>query len=523
MRYICFLFLIFSLNVKAQKPEPPVNSNYLIEYGISPSVLDAALSTTLQSGSFTSDMIGWRVINGDTTSTSFKFIYDPEINNGIDIQIVIDKDSLRKKEEKALIKVMERTHSFSRMSRTQLYDPTSLKLISKEGNNLELTFYFDKKRLEPELKFGKNLKGTIKIENGILRSVVVTNTDRIKLDKYLINKGNFERKLYFKRDDDFGGYFVESLYENYSFIEKGDRISVGYNSYTSTYRTTSGSRLKTEAINISKNWDNVTDTLKGSLGWALPLMGKGARKLGYKLPRPIGLNLFAHYQEQLLKFTSLEVGLNGGDKVKLDGLFNLGNSTVDQNTLVTMVKTDVWLLPFLNIMAIAGSGTNGIDGSLFINEDLIDLLVKLGVDPGEIPDRLPVESDLTSSMFGGGATLAGGVGNFNLSVNYQFLVSQLAEVNTTKVAHVISPSIGYMTPFGLNIMAGAQGQFYNPNAVGFIELPGGDKLDYEVGFEPSVWNYMLGLYAPLSDHWELAVQSGFGDRRSLTVVFGYRF
>lgn len=67
------------------------------------------------------------------------------------------------------------------------------------------------------------------------------------------------------------------------------------------------------------------------------------------------------------------------------------------------------------------------------------------------------------------------------------------------------------------------GAIYDPKAVGFIDLPSGDRLNYNVGFEPTVWNYMIGLYTPLSDHWELAVQSGFGDRRSLTVVFGYRF
>lgn len=523
MRFL-FIFLMFgSFWIQAQETQPPINSNYLIENGISPTVLDAALSTTLQKGSFTSDIVGRRIINRDTISTQFKFIYDPEINDGIDIQIVVNKDSVGKKGEKNLLKVMEKTHSFSRMSRTELYDPESLTLISKDGNNMELFYTYDKKRLEPELKFGKHLEGIIRIENGVLKSVKVTNFEKMKMDGVTIEKGNFERTLYYSKGDEFGGYYVSTRIETYTHTKKNETIKVEFESYTSSYRTSKGSYLNMDQYKEPLAMKGVQDTLSGSLGWALPLMGKGAKKLGYKLPRPIGLNIFAHYQEQLLEFTSLEAGLNDEEPVELGGLFELSESTVDQNTLVTMIKADVWLLPFLNVMAIYGSGTNTINGNLYLNEDLIDFLIKLGVDPSEIPDRLPIESELTSSMMGAGATIAGGIGNFNLSINYQFMASTLEEVNTTKIAHIISPNIGYMTPFGMNIMVGAQGQFYDPAAVGFIDLPSGDKLNYNVSFEPTVWNYMIGLYTPLSDHWELAVQGGFGDRRSLTVVFGYRF
>ena len=508
---------------RSQEIQPPVNSNYLIENGISPTVLDAALSTTLQNGAFSSDIVGRRIINGDTISTQFKFIYDPEINDGIDIQVVVNKDSVGKKGEKNLLKVMEKTHSFSRMSRTELYDPESLTLISKDGNNLELSFTYDKKRLEPELKFGKHLKGIIKIENGVLKSVKVFNFEKMKMDGVTIEKENFERSLYYAKGDDFGGYYVSTRLETYTHTKKNETIKVEFESYTSSYRTKSGSFLNMDNYIEPLEMEGLKETLTGSLGWALPLMGKGAKKLGYKLPRPIGLNIFAHYQEQLMQFTGLEVGVNEEEKIPLDPLFDFGNSTVDQTTLVTMVKADVWLLPFFNVMAIVGSGTNTVNGNLYLNEDLIEFLVGIGVDPKEIPDRLPIETELTASMMGGGATLAGGVGNFNVSINYQFMVSKLAEVNTSSVAHIISPNIGYMTPFGMNIMLGAQGQFYNPAVTGFIELSDGDKLNYNVEFEPTVWNYMIGLYTPLSDHWELAVQGGFGDRRSLTVVFGYRF
>jgi len=523
MRFFLILLFLSFLSVKAQEIQPPLNSNYLIENGISPEVLDAALSTTLQSGSFTSKITGKKITQGDTLSSSFKFIYDPNINNGIDIQIAVKRDSLTKKEEKNLLKVMQNAHSFSRMSRSELYDPSSLEVVSKSGNVLELSYSYDKKRLEPELKYGKYFKGLIRIEDGILKWVKITNFDRIKFEGITIEKDNFERTLYYTKDATYGGYYVSSWNESYSFIRKKEHIKVEFNSYTSDYRTPSGIPLAIDQRNLPFELEGEIDTLKGSLGWALPLMGKGAKKLGYKLPRPIGLNIFAHYQEQLLEFTALEVAINDEEPIELGGLFDLSRSTVDQNTLITMAKADVWLLPFLNVMAFLGSGTNTINGNLFLDEDLRNFLIGIGIDPSEVPDRLPIDSELTSSMFGAGATLAGGIGNINLSVNYQFMVSKLEEVNTTKIAHVISPNLGYMTPFGVNIMVGAQGQFYDPGAVGFIELPNGDKLNYNVGFKPAVWNYLVGFYTPLSDHFELASQVGFGDRSSVTLVFGYRF
>ncbi|MGI9530012.1 hypothetical protein [Lutimonas sp.] len=523
MRIIYIIFLLFALSIQAQKTEPPVNSNYLIDYGISPTLLDAALSTTLQNGSYSSDIRGYKIVNGDTISTEFKFIYDPDVNDGIDIQIVVDLDSLSKKEEKEIMKTMERTHSFSRLSRTELYDPNSLKLISMEGDNLELSFFYDKKILEPELKFGKSLKGLITVENGVLKSVFVTNFEKMKMHGRTIETGDFERTVIFKKEQEFGGYFVTATFDTYSFNDKKDKITIHYDSYVSSYKTTAGSYLETDENPLSNDLEYLNDSIKGSLGWVLPIFGKGAKKLGYKLPRPIGVNIFAHYQHQKMDFTELTVAVNDEEPIALGGLFDLPKSTVDQDALITMAKADVWLFPFLNVMGFYGSGTNGLNGALFINEDLLDFLEGIGVDPSQLPDRIPVESELSATIVGFGGTIAGGIGNFNASVNYQFMLSSLAEVNTSKVAHVISPFLGYMTPNGMNIMVGAQGQFYETASVGFIDLPDGDRLNYNVNFEPQVWNYLVGLYTPLSDHFELAVQGGFGGRQSLTVVFGYRF
>ena len=190
LTFIAFIFSCFSIY---GQQNPPLNSNYLIENGISPQVLDAALSTTLQEGAFTSEVYAKKINETDTLATFFRFIYDPEINDGLDIQIAVNKDSIGKKGEKSILRAMESTHSFSRMSRSELYDPNSLTLLSKEGDDLILGFRYDKKRLEPELKYGKAMDGTIHIERGVLKSVSLINTERFKFDGTAIETGDFKR------------------------------------------------------------------------------------------------------------------------------------------------------------------------------------------------------------------------------------------------------------------------------------------------------------------------------------------
>lgn len=126
-------------------------------------------------------------------------------------------------------------------------------------------------------------------------------------------------------------------------------------------------------------------------------------------------------------------------------------------------------------------------------------------------------------MYGTGFTLAGGVDNWNISLSYQFMVAETKAANTTSIAHVLMPMVGYMTPFGMNLMIGAQGQFYDTRVTGFIEFDDGQTLNYNVDFEPINWNAILGLYKGFANHWEIALQVGFGDRESVTAVFGYRF
>ena len=516
------LFII-PIGTLAQSKQP-INSNYLFEHGISPRVLDIAASDLLQDGSFSQDVI-IKVKDGSKTE-EFKInvIYDPAYEDGMDVRVVFDPSSVSKSEEKELLKIVEKSHQFSRMSRNYLVDESTLKIIKDEEGEVILEYYYQKNDIEPYLKGIKRLKGNVIFINGELDRVVLTNFKPLK-DQ--VKK--FERTVYFEKSIETGGYIKTYSEDSYTQVKKGKEIIYTMKTTTIDYYSQDAEKLTWEGKDEITPLFNetATDTLSVKLGWVLPLLGKPATKLGYSLPRPIGLNVFTHFQDQTMQFTGISIAMNDEDFVDLSDAFDLDNSTIRASGYVTMVKADVWILPFLNIMAIVGVGENRIQGNWPLDPDLKQILIELGglvgIDPEDIPDGVVLDDNLESNLAGLGATLAGGVGDWNLSLTYQFMANESPSANTTTIAHVVQPMIGYMTGFGMNLMAGAQGQFYDTNVSGFLELDDGQILNYSADFQPVHWNAMFGIYKGFSKHWEIALQAGFGNRKSVTAVFGYRF
>jgi hypothetical protein len=518
---IALLFL--QIGVFAQNQ--PINSNYLIESGISPRVLDAAASSFMQDGRFVENVIVKVKNNEGEKSYDVDLIFDPMYNEGMDIRAIINTKNIEKNELKQLKKYLEKSHYFSRMSRKYLYDESTLKLVNKTGDNLELEYFYQTKDIDPYLNYIKKIKGNIYIKNEVLDKVVLTNTKPLKnhISKYT------KEIEYAKLSS--GGYIISNVTEKFTVEKKKLTTEVEITKNTLKYTDKDGKELAWIGKNTSIQKDySKAKSVDVKLGGTLPFLGKAATKMGFKLPRPIGVDVFIYAHDQQMDFTALQVGFDGGEMINLENLFALQESTVSQSTYMTLAKADVWIFPFLNVMAIVGGGQNRLDGELEINEDLRDFINGLPgfiVDIPNIPNAIPIKTDITSEVYGGGLTLAGGINNFNLSVNYQLMFTKIVEANTTNMVNVVTPMLGYMTPFGVNFMVGGQGQFYNTKISGFIELTDKDekmhKLDYQVDFEPIQWNAILGLYKNFAKHWEMSFQAGFGQRTSITAIFGYRF
>jgi hypothetical protein len=538
LRNIILIFGLsfWGLTLQSLGQERPVNSNFLIEHGISPRVLDAAASGFMQDGRYIQKVKLKVIKDGVEKSYDIDLIYDPGYDEGMDIRIVDNNEHLSKKELRTLKKYIERSHYFSRMAKDYLYDEKTLRFVEERGDTTVLEFLYQKKNLDSYLKYIKKIKGSVYLVAGKLDKVVLKNVEPLRrgIKKYY-------KEVKYAEVKERGGYIIASIHEEMQTVKGKDTTEVFIDKKTLDYSDAKGDELAWEGKqgDYSKLY-NSYDVIKVKLGGALPLLGKEAVKMGYKLPRPYGVSGFVYAHNQGMQFTGLKVSFDGGNFYDLRNLFDLDASAVTQSTFMPMVKADAWIFPFLNIMAIVGGGRNDLDGELVISQDLHDFVDEVNevIDnlPGwiidipnipNLPRSLPVKMSIRSEIYGGGATLAGGVGNFNLTVNYQLIFTKMVEANTVNMVNIITPMVGYMVPFGVNFMLGAQGQFYNTALTGYFDLTdnNGDlhRLDYQVDFEPIQWNAIVGVYKNFNKHWEMSLQTGFGERTSVTAVFGYRF
>ncbi|KQC28644.1 hypothetical protein [Flagellimonas eckloniae] len=519
--YILTGVLIFSLAFSASaQQEAPLNSSYLSEHGISPKILDAAASVLLQEGSFIQNL----EIEIDNTSgkehLKTQIIYDPSYKDGKDIRFVIEQGEFSKPELKALKKAIEKSHKLSRLSRKNLYDESSLKLLSNSQDQMVFGFRYSKNDIEPELKDIKKYKGKLFLSNGVLDKVELTSDSRLSG-----GKENFKRIVHFKKADNRKGYIVSGIKESYDTKNGAQNLTFT----TADYKAPDGTDITWEGKSSQPFFekDVAIDTVNVTLGWVLPIFGKPATKLGYGLPRPVGLNVILHSQDDDLDFEGISVGFGDGDLADLSSLFDLQNSNIVQTTTTYFVRPDVWIFPFLNVAGIFGRADNTVAGDFILDEEfrqgIVDLAPFLGLDPSDIPQALPLNIDVSANIIGGSVTLGGGIGDVFFSGTYQYIRASVEEANTTTNANAYVLMAGYRFPNNLNIFAGSMGQYYDSDVAGFFELDSGDTLRYNVNFTPTTWNAIMGVNKGFGKHWDLMVQLGVGGREQLTAQLGYRF
>src|SRR5512145_2876709 len=83
----------------------------------------------------------------------------------------------------------------------------------------------------------------------------------------------------------------------------------------------------------------------------LPFLAEEAHKRGVELPRPFGIGMVYYHLDRAIDVRDVRVGRNGAPPASVSQFAKLSaDSKVDNANL----KFDVWLLPFLNVYAIAG-------------------------------------------------------------------------------------------------------------------------------------------------------------------------
>ena len=143
----------------------------------------------------------------------------------------------------------------------------------------------------------------------------------------------------------------------------------------------------------------------------LPFLGAAARELGHELPATFGVGPVYYYLARDVEVTDVRLGRNGEAPASVSEYAQLSaESKVDNYN----IKADVWILPFLDLYAIAGAIQNRTNTTIEVTL------------PPLLPDNEPrtatvtVPTSLDGSVGGVGMTLAGGYKRFfgALDVNW---------------------------------------------------------------------------------------------------------
>jgi hypothetical protein len=217
-----------------------------------------------------------------------------------------------------------------------------------------------------------------------------------------------------------------------------------------------------------------------------------------ELPRPLGIGVDLYHQNQDYGLRNLRLNLPTIDMAQVSRI-DIENSTDEVN-----FKADLWLLPFLNIFGIIGD----VEGETIVN-------------PGPTLDKLDVDYD--GLVYGGGATLAMGVGRFFGSLSYIKTATDLDATTSSVDAWILNPRVGIRTK-AAEYWVGAMFQKAEEHHLGRIRVPFFGDVSYDVQLEEKdPWSYLVGGGTDIGEHWRLELEAGFGNRKYALLSLGYRF
>ena len=273
----------------------------------------------------------------------------------------------------------------------------------------------------------------------------------------------------------------------------------------------------------------------------LPLMKDAAGDAD--LPLPFGIGVTGYWQEQdmqsrsisfksdltnminaLLAGTVAEQTAAAGIQALLGG--NLIDTTADATNVESEVdnyniRLDAWLMPFLNIYGVYGEvdGENTASG-LALDAATTTVLTTAGLSVD------PFKFSYDGNVYGFGIILAGQLGKYWGTVDYNFTQADL-DISTSEIdTHTITPRIGTSGTMGSlkgSLWIGAMHQRIDEVQAGSISVSGLD-IDYNVLLEQeNEWNFLIGGAAELSKQWNASIEGGLGNRKQVMGNLTFRF
>lgn len=250
-----------------------------------------------------------------------------------------------------------------------------------------------------------------------------------------------------------------------------------------------------------------------------PLMADEALKAGYELPLPFGFGVvLTGLDNRAIDVSDVRIGPAGSPQSVSDYV-DLGSSSRVFNA---NLKFDTWLLPFLNVYAIAGYVYNDSTTRLSVT------IPRPGAIPGEIQSEKEVQTKLEGLIGGGGFTLAGGWREFFMVADVSYVQTDLGfdDDFTALISSIRAGWTGELGGIPLQIWGGVGNWDTAATAKGHVDIEGVGRLVFEADQAPHTpWIYDIGSNMQLSDRVQLFLDVGFDFEGAYVVVIGptYRF
>lgn len=244
-----------------------------------------------------------------------------------------------------------------------------------------------------------------------------------------------------------------------------------------------------------------------------------------KLPLPWGVSLVGYWQDHGYDLTDLTASSALDPRIaQVAGMVDPAQIDVENEVAQVGVKGDVWLLPFLNVSALLGY----VDGQTDIDFGALRRQAASGTCGCAMAQEVlalldaGLDVDYSGFLYGGGATLAWGVGPVFGALNGIATWAALEDEASVR-AYIVRPIVGVRVD-RFSLWTGAMYQDAEERHKGSLQVPGLGTVSYDVKLdEKEPWNWIVGAGYSFSEQWSLSVEGGFGERTQCEAALARRF
>ena len=253
--------------------------------------------------------------------------------------------------------------------------------------------------------------------------------------------------------------------------------------------------------------------------YALPFLADAVIKRGYTLPLPRGVSLVYTYVERDIKIQTVKLGINGAPLRDVTNFVNLGSTS---HVNVAVGRFDAWLLPFLNVYAMAGYVSNNTTTKGIVT---IPPLLPRG-EPRTF--SLIKTTELGGFVGGVGMTAAAGWREFFLLADFNFSQTDIGFDNPFRalIGTVRTGWNGALLGAPVRLWVGGSYWGTSGTAKATVNVPDIGTVTFSAFQGPlHPLNALVGANATLFKRWEVFLEYGFNfnDVHIVAAGLSYRF